>query len=186
MVSTPKNPMVLLIIIPTKWLFHREYTLHFQTYPNNALGKNKHIPRGRTLGVSKKILAPSWSTGLRTEAVFHPWKRSQSWSHVGLAGILCALTIWKGLSQNLCEEGGQRDTNGEGDENLEEMVGISGEQIVGRHRSQRGASIRFNSCNLKPLKRQRQEGTLWHLKLSRSSQWWNGVIHGEERRLFEM
>ena len=26
MVSTPKNPMVLLIIIPTKWLFHWEYT----------------------------------------------------------------------------------------------------------------------------------------------------------------
>ena len=27
MVSTPKNPMVLLIIIPTKWLFHWGYTL---------------------------------------------------------------------------------------------------------------------------------------------------------------
>ena len=25
--------MVLLIIIPTKWLFHWEYTQHFQTYP---------------------------------------------------------------------------------------------------------------------------------------------------------
>ena len=25
---------------------------------NNAVGKNKHIPRGRTLGVSKKIPAP--------------------------------------------------------------------------------------------------------------------------------
>ena len=29
----PLHPMVLLIIIPTKWLFHWEYTQHFQTYP---------------------------------------------------------------------------------------------------------------------------------------------------------
>ena len=32
--SVPLNPMVLLIIIPTKWLFHWEYTQHFQTNPN--------------------------------------------------------------------------------------------------------------------------------------------------------
>ena len=29
----PLNPMVLLIIIPIKWLFHWEYTQHFQTNP---------------------------------------------------------------------------------------------------------------------------------------------------------
>ena len=28
------NPMVLLIIIPIKWLFHWEYTQHFQTKPH--------------------------------------------------------------------------------------------------------------------------------------------------------
>ena len=33
MVSTPKNPMVLLIIIPTKWLFHWGYT-PFSDIPN--------------------------------------------------------------------------------------------------------------------------------------------------------
>ena len=32
--SVPLNPMVLLIIIPIKWLFHWEYTQHFQTNPN--------------------------------------------------------------------------------------------------------------------------------------------------------
>ena len=32
-VSTPLYPMVLLIIIPIKWLFHWEYTQHFQTNP---------------------------------------------------------------------------------------------------------------------------------------------------------
>ena len=31
--SVPLHPMVLLIIIPTKWLFHWGYTQHFQTYP---------------------------------------------------------------------------------------------------------------------------------------------------------
>ena len=31
--SVPLNPMVLLIIIPIKLLFHWEYTQHFQTYP---------------------------------------------------------------------------------------------------------------------------------------------------------
>ena len=36
MVSVPLNPMVLLIIIPIKWLFHWEYTQHFQTNPNEA------------------------------------------------------------------------------------------------------------------------------------------------------
>ena len=29
--SVPLNPMVLLIIIPIKWLCHWEYTQHFQT-----------------------------------------------------------------------------------------------------------------------------------------------------------
>ena len=38
--SVPLNPMVLLIIIPIKWLFHWEYTQHFQPFFN--LG-----PRGR-------------------------------------------------------------------------------------------------------------------------------------------
>ena len=32
--SVPLNPMVLLILIPIKWLFHWEYTQHFQTNPN--------------------------------------------------------------------------------------------------------------------------------------------------------
>ena len=31
--SVALNPMVLLIIIPIKWLFHWEYTQHFQTNP---------------------------------------------------------------------------------------------------------------------------------------------------------
>ena len=33
MLCTPLYPMVLLIIIPIKWLFHWEYTQHFQTNP---------------------------------------------------------------------------------------------------------------------------------------------------------
>ena len=33
MVSTPLYPMVLLIIIPMKWLFHWEYIPYFQTNP---------------------------------------------------------------------------------------------------------------------------------------------------------
>ena len=32
--SVALHPMVLLIIIPIKWLFHWEYTQHFQTYPS--------------------------------------------------------------------------------------------------------------------------------------------------------
>ena len=31
--SVPLNPMVLMIIIPIKWLFHWEYSQHFQTNP---------------------------------------------------------------------------------------------------------------------------------------------------------
>ena len=34
--SVPLNPMVLLIIIPIKWLFHWEYTQHFQTNPSTC------------------------------------------------------------------------------------------------------------------------------------------------------
>ena len=34
--SVPLHPMVLLIIIPIKWLFHWEYTQHFQTNPAGA------------------------------------------------------------------------------------------------------------------------------------------------------
>ena len=36
--SVPLNPMVLLIIIPIKWLFHWEYTQHFQTNPYDSDG----------------------------------------------------------------------------------------------------------------------------------------------------
>ena len=32
--SVPLHPIVLLIIIPTKWLFHWGYGPHFQTYPS--------------------------------------------------------------------------------------------------------------------------------------------------------
>ena len=35
--GVPLNPMVLLIIIPIKWLFHWEYTQHFQTNPYTHL-----------------------------------------------------------------------------------------------------------------------------------------------------
>ena len=31
--SVPLHPMVLLIIIPTKWLFHWGFGPHVQTYP---------------------------------------------------------------------------------------------------------------------------------------------------------
>ena len=39
----PLHPMVLLIIIPTKWLFHWGYT-HFQTYPNRYLEVHRFTP----------------------------------------------------------------------------------------------------------------------------------------------
>ena len=60
--SVTLNPMVLLIIIPIKWLFHWEYTQHFQTNPfvwyvhrlRAVLGPVKGIP---------------WST----RVVFHGW-----------------------------------------------------------------------------------------------------------------
>ena len=44
--SVPLNPMVLLIIIPITWLFHWEYTQHFQTpmfslcYVQQGIGAN--------------------------------------------------------------------------------------------------------------------------------------------------
>ena len=38
MLAQPLHPMVLLIIIPSKWLLHWEYTQHFQTNPYD------HIP----------------------------------------------------------------------------------------------------------------------------------------------
>ena len=36
MLCTPLYPMVLLIIIPIKWLFHWEYTQHFRTNPYSS------------------------------------------------------------------------------------------------------------------------------------------------------
>ena len=39
MLCTPLYPMVLLIIIPIKWLFHWEYTQHFQTNPYRAVAQ---------------------------------------------------------------------------------------------------------------------------------------------------
>ena len=42
--SVPLNPMVLLIIIPIKWLFHWEYTQHFQTNPYLGAIPYQHPP----------------------------------------------------------------------------------------------------------------------------------------------
>ena len=36
--GVPLNPMILLIIIPIKWLFHWEYTQHFQANPYALTG----------------------------------------------------------------------------------------------------------------------------------------------------
>ena len=40
--NVPLNPMVLLIIIPIKWLFHWEYTQHFQTNPHGEQKSSHH------------------------------------------------------------------------------------------------------------------------------------------------
>ena len=56
--SVPLNPMVLLIIIPIKWLFHWEYTQHFQTNP--------HVSRlDWEMDINLKMLIPRKGPRLR-------------------------------------------------------------------------------------------------------------------------
>ena len=52
MVSTPKNPMVLLIIIPTKWLFHWGYTPFSDTIVTRITPYSFHL---------NVIFRPCWS-----------------------------------------------------------------------------------------------------------------------------
>ena len=40
--SVPLNPMVLLIIIPIKWLFHWEYTIIYPTFSDKPIYSNSH------------------------------------------------------------------------------------------------------------------------------------------------
>ena len=56
--SVPLNPMVLLIIIPIKLLFHWEYTQHFQTNPNGNRIFWIILPPARSCGDYPRFLAP--------------------------------------------------------------------------------------------------------------------------------
>ena len=47
--SVPLNPMVFLIIIPTKWLFHREYTL-FSDKPKSVSAPGSWISTSFVVG----------------------------------------------------------------------------------------------------------------------------------------
>ena len=49
--SVPLNPMVLLIIIPIKWLFHWEYTQHFQTNPYWIINHGSQVGPDRSVAV---------------------------------------------------------------------------------------------------------------------------------------
>ena len=57
--SAPLNPMVLLIIIPIKWLFHWEYTQHFQTDPNHQQNYELAI-QSETKGGPRSSLDAFW------------------------------------------------------------------------------------------------------------------------------
>ena len=63
--SVPLNPMVLLIIIPIKWLFHWEYTQHFQTNPlhtSHAIASVLSFPNVTLALPSVKVTPDSQST----------------------------------------------------------------------------------------------------------------------------
>ena len=59
MLCTPKNPMVLLIIIPIKWLFHWEYTIF----------SDKPICPENCLFLGIESWCPTWDLNLVTSCV---------------------------------------------------------------------------------------------------------------------
>ena len=78
--SVPLNPMVLLIIIPIKWLFHWEYTHIFRQTHIEGLGpKSGHSPKAweqiSTMGQLTDIhtlLGGDWNHGiLYNFMIFH-------------------------------------------------------------------------------------------------------------------
>ena len=79
----PLNPMVLLIIIPIKWLFHWEYTQHFQTNPysvsnNNTVLTTPALVRKKRnffqCGTPQRVGLPRSQTHGATGQK-HPWPR---------------------------------------------------------------------------------------------------------------
>ena len=72
--------MVVLIIIPTKWLFHWEYTQHFQTYPYHDVqllffGEASNTFRWTTAPASvMKMLFPMLSAApINLLRILPPW-----------------------------------------------------------------------------------------------------------------
>ena len=80
--SVPLNPMVFMIIIPIKWLFHWEYTQHFQTNPYSStmriasriiLGHLFQMTPGRPHpdSAAPALREPTTSTSLETSGMTH-------------------------------------------------------------------------------------------------------------------
>ena len=107
MLCKPLNPMVLLIIIPIKWLFHWEYTQHFQTNPyivsnsenigftENALHLNSNRLSSRfqsklpSLGVNPPVFLTQTPTFATHDPPYHfPDGNEPSILHI----VLC--TLW--------------------------------------------------------------------------------------------
>ena len=111
----------LMIIIPTKWLFHWEYTQHFQTYP---YPNNKEIDSGCSSSMGFPRLAipipipprvvprlpkHGFHLGVANACVFDsilvkmPWKRalvSKCWNKTSDVTLFCASSNQSDLGAN--------------------------------------------------------------------------------------
>ena len=85
--SVPLNPMVLLIIIPFKWLFHWEYTQHFQTKPFIIILPIPVHPRRHSLASSQKFRSPQ-SKPLAACTGNHKISQSPSDADIGNLNLL--------------------------------------------------------------------------------------------------
>ena len=103
-VCTPKKPMVLLIIIPMKWLFHWEYTQHFQTNPycschNIKDRKTLQVPRPHGAGsrsdVSRNSTGEFWRKCREREQAGNLVASGKSWQHQSY--ISTYINLWTSL-----------------------------------------------------------------------------------------
>ena len=78
--SAPLNPMVLLIIIPIKWLFHLEYTL-FSNKPISCWTESSNSHRLWTLELRAAEKCFSAVGKLRSPC---NWAMKKRWEHCGI------------------------------------------------------------------------------------------------------
>ena len=92
--SVPLNPMVLLIIIPIKWLFHWEYTQHFQTNPSGQMrpSRSKRLLHTQGLAVTQTQVSPTWSSDCFLEPTC--WALSNATRHATWEMQVCVYTFW--------------------------------------------------------------------------------------------